>query len=599
MKKGLNSFKEWALAVFASIIKTVAPTMAVKFFTVWFKEGRSWYKENAKERAKLFLPGVKAEVEAIRKLNLTEDQLKRRVWSEGLCEELLKQGNTSLWYLAKSEEAYNLVTATNDAKVIAEVFKTNTPSVAYLKRWLLVASENLVINVIKAAPAAFNDVKMADLKREYQQALLGLYDTKNKEGYNSKLAARRAEEVIQRGDLMRSYLTGAGREEEKDLFDHAMQVAVDVDYDFTKSLDSLERYHENWYQAVCNKAGQSSHLVSYLVERLPRVWFCAKFRELESDKELMSFDESYRGENWPRVMDARKWLKLAYENLDKTEVAQKALEVITDLTYGNPCGAIVKMQQRLVKKVEGYELIKLALSKLPEQYEWQLKSKLYQSISSYAEAREATKILPRSYRKGLRAKLVEMTCKSDAAELIRTYWPFTNWEPENAEKAVRRLAQLKALPFERLGELSKELKQAALDEVDVVAEKETLLVDNSETSTPRQEQKELLKRQLHPRAEMVLLTRGYHWQELKLQYISQFKMSEAGFKALVNHRGNYGEDEQRGFALVRAHAEKWGLTEGEYLALTRSPYYSSLAAPLKCCKGKAEAEEPNNDVKSE
>ena len=582
--------------MFALIVKTVAP---VKFFTVWFKEGCSWYKEKAKERAKFFLPGVKAEVKAIKKLRLSEDQLKRRVWSEGTCEELLKQGDTSLWYLAKSEEAYNLIVTTGDAKLISKVFANNTPSVAYLKSWLLVASEGLVIDVIKVAPAAFNDVKMDALKRKYQLTLLGVYDADNKEGYNSKLAARRAEEVIQRGDLMESYLTSAGFEEKRELFDRAMDILVETDYDFTKYLQTLERCHEEWYEKVSNRAGESKHLVAYLEERIPQVWFRAKFCEIGNDKEPMRFDENYRGENWTRVMGARGWLQLAYENISKPEVIKVCLDHITDLTYGTPCGAIAEMQRRLVAKVEGYQLIKLALSQLPEKYHWQLKSKLYEAISSYAEAREATRLLPKSYRKGLRAKLVEMTCKSDAAELIRTYWPFLNWEPENAEKAVRRLAQLKALPFERLGELSEELRNAALEEVNVVAEKETLMVDNSETSTPGQEQKEVLKRQIHPRSEVILFTRDYNWHEIKLEYISSFKMSEIGFKALVNHQGRYSDDEERGRTLVRAHAEKWGLTEGEYLALTRSPYYSNLAAPLKGCKPvEAPTKEPNNDEKS-
>jgi hypothetical protein len=151
-----------------------------------------------------------------------------------------------------------------------------------------------------------------------------------------------------------------------------------------------------------------------------------------------------------------------------------------------------------------------------------------------------------------------------------------------------------------------------LDEVDFVSETAVLLADRSETSTPGQTEQKLLSRRLHPRSEATLFTRGYHWHEIKLEYISNFKMSEIGFKALVNHQGSYGDDEKRGRALVRAHAEKWGLTEGEYLALTRSPYYSDLAAPLKGCKpaeapaesstavdaaAEAKAEEPNNDEK--
>jgi hypothetical protein len=404
-----------------------------------------------------------------------------------------------------------------------------------------------------------------------------------------------------------------------------MKILLETDYDFTKHLENLRSHHWDWYGAVRGKVSrsehpQSKHLVAYLVERIPKIW--CRFLPLEA-RELSSFeDRSFRGERWGDVLDARAWLQLSYEKLDSQDVIKVALDHITDLQYSNPCGAIVKMQQRLVEKVRGYELIKLALSKLPQRYKSALQSKLYASIGSYAEARECLigtpkdgivriKALPKSYRKGLRAKMTDVLCRCEASEFIRTYWPFLNWEMKNAEKAVRKLASLKKLPLDRLGELSEELQKAGLEEVDVVAEQESLLIDPDECSYPQENQKELLKRQLNPRSEVVLFTRGYHWQKEKLAYISNFRMSDLGFRALVNHCGNYSDDEMRGRELIRAHAEKWGLTQGEYLLLYNSPYYSDLAAPLKCSKPmelpaenaideqETTTEAPNNDEKSE
>ena len=584
--------------MFASIVKTVFPTTAVKYFTVWFKdkEGRGWHKENAKERAQLFLPGVAKEVRAIQKMQFTEDQLRHRVWSDGTCTALLEQGDTSLWFLAKSNEAYDLIIKDGNASVIAKTFRINTPSVSYLKKWLGTASRDVVLAVIAKAPSIFNDLKYGDVKLEYISSLVKSSDASVSERWANKVFLV----------LVGRYLN-AEEKEEREVFDKAMKLLVQTGYDFTQSLRDLESNHWDWYDIVrvhasMSSSSQKEHLVSYIKERIPKVWY--SFVPL-GERELDSFENrSYHGENWKRVHDSRAWLQLAYETLSNQEVVKVCLDHISSLTYGKPCGAIVKMQERLVKKVQGYELTKYALSKMPKQYKSELQSKLFKSISSYDEARECIKSFPKSYRKGLRAKMAEVVCIRDAHEFIRTYWPFTNWEPENAEASVRRLAQIKMLPLDRLNELSEELQRIGLEEVDITAEQECLLIDPYEYSSPAATQNELLKRQLHPRSEGTLFTRGYHWQDVKLEYISNFKMSEMGFQALVNHRGSYCGDGDRGRELVQAHAKKWGLTKREYLLLYKSPYYSELAAPLRDCNpaeasAEEKAEEPNNDEKSE
>ena len=62
--------KNLFVQLFAAIMRTIFPLMAVKYFTK---------KSNA--YAELFLPSVEKQLKAIEKLELDTDQIRARVWS--------------------------------------------------------------------------------------------------------------------------------------------------------------------------------------------------------------------------------------------------------------------------------------------------------------------------------------------------------------------------------------------------------------------------------------------------------------------------------------------------------------------------------------
>lgn len=568
------TIRERMLRAFAAVMRTVCPVLSVKYFTIWFPEGQSWHYQDSKEKARLFLPGESKEYKAIQKLALSEDAIRRRVWSPETEIVLLKQRNFALISNIKSNntEALDLVCMTNNQELIAKVFSQATPSATYLKDWLKKTDESVVVDVIKRVPTVFNDLHYDDIENlNYIGTLINCALDVDASKQTKKAAQQWAEEVVTRKEYMESSLTN--KPEMADLFDSAMQVLVNADYNFTKYLEKLERYHESWYGNIRYRAAYSAYVEDYIIERLPEIWFCAKFNE--NGTELESFDESYHGENWPKVVDARQWLKLASVNIYEPEVAKKALDVITDLTYARPCGAIIKMQKALVEGISTFHVAEMALAKLPEQYRWQIQSKLYEAITTADEAKKAFKLLPKSYRKGLRAKLVEKTIERDASILL-SYWPFNGWEEETTEKAVRKLAEVKKLPLNKLEELPLSLQMAGLEELEILSE-----IAAIGRSYYGDLQKELMKQKFHARSEMYLFCLDYNWQELKKLYITYNEMDEASFRVLVNFRGTgYGGDEERIKDLIHLHATTWGLTEGEYRALMQSPY-SPMAADLK------------------
>ena len=275
MRQNLT-IRERLLVAFACIMRTVCPVLSVKYFTL--KEKRQGYgiilgyDEEAKPR--LFLPGEAKEFKAIQKLALSEDAIRCRVWSPETEIVLLKQRNFALISNIKSNntEALDLVCLTNNAELIAKVFTNSTPSATYLKGWLKKTDESVVVDVIKRVPTVFNDLHYEDIDNlKYISALLNCALDVDASKQTKKAAQRWAEEVITRNEYMNCLLKS--KPEMAALFDSAVQVLIASDYNFTRYLEALERWHEKWYGAIRDHADFSAYIEDYLVERLPKVWF--------------------------------------------------------------------------------------------------------------------------------------------------------------------------------------------------------------------------------------------------------------------------------------------------------------------------------------
>lgn len=569
MRKNLT-FCERLLVAFACVVKTVAPTMAVKYFTIWFPEGRGYCKEGAKERAKLFLPGAEKELKAIKEQKLSESQIQRRVWSRETELELLKQGNYALIGNVKSGNtaALDIICASDDPQLIAKVFSQATPSVEYLKNWLKKTTELVVVGVIKKAPTVFNDLHYEDVEKiNYLGALVNCALEPDSSKQTKNVARKWAEEVITRDEYMRCLFMSEA--EKVALFESAVDVLIGADYNFTRYLEALERWHKPCYSAIRDRAGYSSYVEDYIIDVLPRVWFMAE------TKGVRTFARNY-GDKLTDKQDAASWMALLKKFIDRPRVAIAALHTCTYLTYGNPDVVVVNLQKALVEGISTFHVAEVALSKLPEQYRWQIQAKLYEAITTAGEAKKAMKLLPKSYRKGLRLKLVEKAVLSDV-NLLLSYWPFAGWEEETAEKAVRKLAGFKALPMTKLSDLPESLQKAGIEELETLSE-----ISAINRRDCGDDKKILMEQKLHSRAEAYLFQMDYNWQELKSLYIANNEMEEASFRMLVNFRGTgYSGDEKRIKALIALHAKTWRLTEREYEDLLQSPYYSALATELK------------------
>ncbi len=578
IKRAFNAIGAWILNVFAAIMRVSFPQLCCKYFTK-IKEGCRDQEHYAK--LKLFLPGEAKELRAIKKLKLSWDEISDHVWSPETELALLKEGNYALIGKIRGgdTEALDVICATGDADLIAKVFAQATPSNYYLKKWLFEAKADVVAGVLKRVPVAFNSLSYDDVNNlNYVGVLVNSASEENASDKQKKSAQKWATEVVTRNEFMNCSLSN----QESELFESAMSVLLNADYDFSKYMENLQRWHRRWYCSIRDHASTSAYCEEYLIERLPRIWYLADAKEERFAQ--------YSGQNCVTEKgDARRWMTLVRKNIWRPRVAIAALRTCTYLSYNNPGAAVVDLQRELVSSAQQFNVIEIALGKLPEQYQSQLQSKLYGSITTVAEAMKALELLPASYHKGIRAKIAEIAIEYDAEKLL-SYWPFDGWEGSVAASVVRKLSIYKWLPLDKLTELPKHLQNVALEELEIQAE---LGVIHSFTSA---EMEKLIEKKLHSRSEVTLLTaRNETVSTYGEKYVSLHKMSDRTFSAIVlrtldAHRDSIESTLKK---VISLHAEKWGLSEENYKALLQSPY-SSLAALLKESIRKAQDGEPKS-----
>lgn len=567
MSHNKKSFGKWLVAIFAAVMRTIAPTLCVKFFTKRYKYSR-YYGSYHNASAMAFLPHTEKQLKAIKRLKLSDEQLQERVWSRKAQIALLKDGRYALLERvdSKDTEMLDLLCQYGGAEQIAKVFVRSTPSVTYLRRFLLAHTEK-AIAVAGIAPSVFNDLGYDDLPATAVTEILSIFLSLDLEDKKSKSIARHwAEEVMKRPAYYASALDG----EDAVVFDKAMHVLTNTEYDFSEILDSLKVYHPKWYAEVRDKAWLSPNLAKYLGKVLPEIG------KRLGDLCHYSLDVPIEGDGLEASVeeDALRWLNAAALNLQEPDV-QIELMKLPEMAEKEPSLLWHELQEKVVCAVTEFGAIKMAINKLPAKYRPMLEPVLAHAIKSPYQAEIALEMLGTEYHDGILKKMVETATNYDAETILRKY-PFNGWLEDTAKTAVKKLAEAGILPLDRMQELTKPLQDYAWERLEVQAE----LAFLAQYKIPE----EVMRRKLHPEAEVVLFSHSYsHFanQPAKL-YVLTNVLSDAGFKQLATVQriencsvGDIAKD------LLRLYANNHGLSEQNYIDLMAGPY-KALAPELKC-----------------
>ena len=218
----------------------------------------------------------------------------------------------------------------------------------------------------------------------------------------------------------------------------------------------------------------------------------------------------------------------------------------------------------------------------------QLCEKLVKNIYNPHQAKQALGLLDVTFKPSIIDKLLKILSDKGASWLSDLF-PFKDWSDGQQKKAIRIMAAGKALPKERMNEISEELQKIAFEELEIQSELTVIHSGNKE------EMKELIAHKLHSRSEVALLCSGYRRADAYGQeYINNHKMDESSFADIVlRTRDDNGSSITSMPNFIRTHAAKWGLSAQNYQDLLQSPY-SSLAALLKESIRKAQDGEPKS-----
>lgn len=521
IKKAFNAIGVWMLSVFATIMKVLFSQLCCKYFT---KKGR--------RNAEKFLPSLEEQKKAFNKLQT--EAIPKRVWSKDFRIWMLQMKEYSLIEdCASQEELAEVLFKPCDASIRSVAVQRCTPTHATILKFVNETKDiNEVIALARAVPAAFESLAAAEVfGKGTAERCEVMWSIVNR-------SPQKATDYINLIFSDEELLKGVDDVVVPSLVDTAISAKLGV----TPYLAQLKQYFPDVYVKVREN-------VFRFKNEGERV-FCEGFKLTKKDLSAENVDDLCTVAVYGRLdeeHDALAWLAIGYQLVARQCVSDLIIDNLSFIKGRIGDGAYRQLCEKLVFNVpEIYHLKKL----LP--------------------------LVPRELENDAVERLLDLVYHDNRGQICDLF-PFKGWSDVQQEKAVRLLAASKSLPLGWENTLSEALLHIAFEELEIQAELLTIYGNNDA------EMNELIVHKLHSRSEIALFCHsGSRLSNYGHRYVQAFQMDESTFSAVVKRTTDDYTATISGYVekLIRAHAEKWGLSEQNYRDLLQSPY-NSLAALLK------------------
>ena len=438
-------------------------------------------------------------------------------------------------------------------KAVMSLLKGKTPNNETIS-WLKMNNIELFIYLLDNCPQIFNGLSYEEVREIEGTDRLFPLDSwmSSKDVAIARLWAERVFSAILNKD--KEEIT----EDERKLIEQSVPVLLKDEFDFSTYMEKLiefnfdtepirQRYDGNCPYSFGKKVSDwYAHGVSVICAVLPKVWG--------------------RSDAWEKT--AWKW---RYDN-----TVQAAL---LDVLPKNDLESF----EKVADLVDSYEVAAKALGWLTSSYRrneqkamsiWNMMLNVQaRSAGNGWEIKSIMERLPTgdSWIPVLRLRMVEKVSGADDTALME-FFPFSDWEKETAEEAIRKLFKLDRFPVSKIAELSEDLQSVAREEQEIASEIKALTNHMSD---------ELIAHKLHGRSESYLLTHNLayatDWLDEKLwpwKYCLNNRLEDEAFAAML--KAGYRIDVAAPF--IRRYAKKWGLTPNNYYDLLAS--YMSYLGPI-------------------
>lgn len=530
MKK--QKFFMMLVRMFACIIRTVCPKVAVKCFTLKSNTVKQWSHSSCGRYgmsgtrivslAEMYLPSPQKQLATIKKLDFGEKEIQAREWSLETKIQLLRDGNYALVSEVSTPEEFGVLLDSKRIDKIAAAMKAYTPNKESMLR--ILEFQSSPEKLVGANPAAFDNLQPWEILGVEQGKPCAL---KNSRWNFAKALVTLRPNVNWASKFMlelRNLVPNELGDEGKELFIQFYKFADEREEDMTELLPYMSVFFSWQYAEIKLDIERNKHEGAYFQMMFPQlIKYLANGQETVKD-----INGSHLLED-NRAADAYDWLVIGYYNCNDSRIYDCLLH-----------------QLRNLRKVISVELYNQLFERMVD-----VASSCYdvQFLLNMTEGEEF-------YGNKLRAKLAEY---GDSSTLVE-YFPFTGWEADAAEKALIILAAYSKIPVARLDELTPELKKKALE----------LMESFAQIDAVRQDAFSACEYPLCQEAQYELF-RDRGLEKYQLRYLELRQISDETFLKVISnqHADIYAKEWMQ--KLVGQYASKYGLSERLYTALLQSP----------------------------
>lgn len=502
--------------IFAAIMRSIFPLMAVKYFT-----------KKTNKHAELFLPSEAKQLKAIEKLDLDTDQIRARVWSLQVKVARLQQRHNDLIQEIKTEQEFSALVERAHVDIVAQAMKFYTPTQEMALKLLSKFGLDAV-ELINKAPAAFDGLKASDILSVKSNEVCP--PDSPRWAFAEALVSKRSSWALKFLEELRKMSPQQLGELGQEKFRFFFQFAYDARENVAFLMPYMAVFFPELYAQVRANFFSYKEFAPYITKMLP-----AKLRYL--DKGRYSFlskgfsQISVEGQ-LDEVGDAYAWLSIAYYRMNEPAV---------------------------------YEFIATKMSEIKpmvsEPIYNQLLDRLIALANCPANVSRLLSLADDKRKQVLYHKMVE----KKYATLLAAQYPFSSWDDKELIKSALRIVIAdNHFPLAKMHELPEDLQEFATYQMEVSAQIAALTSNDILRN---------VEYHLLPEVEiyLMLMNPGYSLKYQKL-YVEKFELSEKAFNVLI-HRDAVKLQNDGTFPdnLVGQYAVKWGLTDEQYQALLQTP----------------------------
>lgn len=532
-----KSFGEFMLNVWAAILRVLFPRYCVKSLIL---------KTN--KNAEKYLLGVEKELRLIDKFQFSGEEIAARVWSQKTKVALLSRGSVALLSEVKTEVELDAVIATHRTCDLVTALRVYTPSREKMRMLCASLKLQVLMTLAQKVPSVFDSLTPLDIlgvkEEEKVSTSVERWDVA------LELAKVRPAWALTFLKVLRVVVPSQLGEKGHKLMLEFFNIAFEAKVDISEMMPYLSVFFPELYTKVRENHDKYEKFSSFFVMMFPQLLKFLK-KEIISSMNAISIS----GIQQPN-QDVYAWLRIGYERMRERQIYDCIQTHLGQIRAHVVPGLFVELLEKMVSQASDfYSLVAL--------YPFSNVSKATQQECLEKNVYSDSLLFLRTTLQERMILKVEESWQGRAPSLSFGF-PFTDWGQKYAERAVVVMVKTNTFPSKRLNELSSELREVALREME--KKSQINAIKNYERVSEL-----IYSTSLYPEAEQCFLALKHpkcSYDDVKQEYVQKVCMKEATVQWLLTGAFSVLQSfEIEKFLYL--HAKQWGISQEQYCMLVQ------------------------------